>query len=79
MTDHELNNAVAKELRLPVRLEFCADLNACAIMEAQVTTEEEPVYLAYLDDWKDRRPFQLVSAKARERCIAFLRTRKVLP
>ena len=81
LTDQELDRAVAQQLgMLGPAPQFSRDLNACAQMEASlITFDQQKVYIAYLDDWKDRAPFALVTTPARERCIAFLRTAYSMP
>lgn len=67
------------------------DLNACAEFEATLTDEEQQEYFYQLNEEvglvSPRSPawllewsvFKLVTATARQRCLAFLKTKGILP
>lgn len=70
---------------------YPADLNSCAEFEKTLTTEEQQEYFYQLNEEvglvSPRSPawllewsvFKLVTATARQRCLAYLKTKGVLP
>lgn len=81
-TNEALRNLVAKECDHGKPWDHCNDipnypisLDACAEFEATLSTEHEGMYLDILDSFFEGKPYRLLRATPRQRCIAFLKTK----
>lgn len=55
------------------------DLNACADFEKTISPDQQNQYIMELGKVCCVRGFNIVTATARQRCLAFLKTKGILP